>query len=188
MHEKLGVHATQDRIENRTSMCCVKALFLPFEIDSSLIPHLVKPYGKGSLKFKENSIKCLLSWNSKSGTKENPCHAWIWMDITSIEVELKKSKWYHWIYSSNPLSSERVVLNSCCKCGHSSWLKSSSIPSTTPHCTKSDTWSSSILSSSNHAGGSQFTSWFSWRPSLKIKGCPGSSLKCVLLQPKASFI
>ena len=113
-----------------------------------------------------------MSWNLKSGTKEGPCHAWICMKFTSHEVELKEWKWDSWKYTSNPLSSKRIVLNSCCEWGHSSWLKSSSISSTTPHCSKSDTWSFPISSSSNLGSRLQFTSGFSWHSSLKIKGSP----------------
>ena len=90
------------------------------------------------------------------------------------EVELNEWNWYPWKYTSNPPSSKRIVVNSCCKWGHSYWLKGSSISSTTPHCSKSNTWSCQISSSLNRGGRSQFTSWFSWHPSLKIKGSPSS--------------
>ena len=36
----------------------------------ALNPHLEIPFEKGTLKFNINSLKCLVSWNSYNGTKD----------------------------------------------------------------------------------------------------------------------
>jgi len=102
------------------------SLELPFEMHGSLDPRLEIPFQIGTSKFKTNSIKCLMSWNSNIGTKEEPCHAWTCLKPTSLEVEFKDWKWSPRTYTSMSLSSKRIILNSCREWGHSSWLKSSS--------------------------------------------------------------